>query len=320
MSSKQFIESLQPGAAVNSVFSVKYKHPPRQYKNGFMFEVGIADRTGETEIIYFGSNDENKVKNVYNGFKEDDVIEIKNGKVDQYKDRKQITVNEEIGEIKKVTEHDIKDFVPACERNPEDMFTALSKIVASIKNEHLKTLLDSFFSDTAFVADLKKAPGAMYIHHAYLGGLLEHTLHVTEMCRSISEIHPDLDKDLLLTGAILHDIGKIKEFKVTTNIKQTEEGMLRGHITLGEEMVLEKIKSISNFPDTLRMKMAHIMLSHHGNKEYGSPQEPSFPEAAAVYYADEADSKVDQYIKMKKKATTEDFRMYSKRLGSLYLK
>ncbi len=320
MSSKQFIENLEVGADVNSVFSVKYKHPPRPYKNGFMFDVGIADKTGEIEIFYFGGTNESKVKDVYSKFEIDDVIEIKRGRVTQYKDSKHITLNEDTGEIIKVSEYDIYDFVPKTENDIEEMTKNLIQTIESIKNTHLKSLLASFFSNSDFLESFKKTPAALYIHHAYIGGLLEHTLHVIELCKSISEVYPALDKDLLLTGATLHDVGKIKEFAVTTNIKQTEDGMLRGHITLGEEMVLEKIKLIHDFPETLRLKLAHIMLSHHGSNEYGSPQEPCFPEAVAIHYADEFDSKVDQYVKIKDSANTEDFRTYTKRLGSIYLK
>ncbi len=320
MSNKQFIENLEAGIDVNSSFSVKYKHPTKKYKNGFMFVVGIADRTGESEIAYFGGTDERKVKEAYNTFERDDIIEVKNGKVAQYKDSTNITINEGIGKIVKMSEYDITDFVPETENDIEDMTTDLMQTIESVENPHLKTLLASFFSDSSFLENFKKAPAALYIHHAYIGGLLEHTLHVIELCKSISKVYNTLDKDLLLTGAILHDIGKIKEFVVTTNIKQTEDGMLRGHITLGEEMVLEKIRSISDFPETLRLKVAHIMLSHHGSNEYGSPKEPCFPEAVAIHYADEFDSRVDQYVKMKDNANTEDFRTYTKRLGSIYLK
>ena len=119
----------------------------------------------------------------------------------------------------------------------------------------------------------------------------------------------------------MHDFGKIKEYKVTTNIKQSEEGMLRGHISMGDEMVLEKIKSIPNFPEELKIKISHLMLAHHGQKEYGSPVVPSFPEAEAISYADEMDAKIDQHIDTKENPATDDFRVWSRKLGRpVYLK
>jgi 3'-5' exoribonuclease len=180
--------------------------------------------------------------------------------------------------------------------------------------------LASIFDDKKFVDEFKKAPAAMYMHHACTGGLVEHTWGILKLCEVEAEIHPSLDEDLLITGAILHDIGKIHEFQVTTNIKITEKGMLLGHVGLALEMVTEKIAKIHDFPEILKNKVLHMIISHHGEKEYGTMIEPAFPEAAAVYLADNYDAKITQYIRTKKDVNTEDFRTYSKTLGSLYLK
>src|SRR3989344_3815231 len=320
MPKSQFISGLKEGDSVNSAFSIKYKHPPEAYKNGFRFELGLADRSGEIELKYWGSADKEKVEALYKGFKEGDVIEV-NGKTSAFRGVSEIHINEGAGSIRKIAEFDIADFVEKSAEDSEKLANDMLAEIKGMKNEFLRKLMEEFFNDAKFMAQFRSAPAAMYMHHATIGGLIEHTSHVLKLCREICRIYPALDRDLLIAGAILHDIGKISEFRIGTNIKQTEEGMLRGHIAMGEEMVLGKIREIKDFPDELKIKIAHMLLSHHGANEYGSPQEPSFPEAAAVYYADEMDSKVDQFVKIKKETKTEDFRVYSKKLGrGIYLK
>lgn len=320
MPKSQFISDLKEGDSVNSAFSVKYKHPPESYKNGFRFEVGLADRTGEIELKYWGGADKEKVEALYKEFKVDDVVEV-SGKVSAFKGVAEIHINEGAGSIRKIAEFDIGDFVEKSAEDSEKLAAEMLNEIKGMKNGHLRRLMEAFFEDAEFMRQFKSAPGAMYMHHATIGGLIEHTSHVLRLCREIHAIYPAMDRDLLISGAILHDIGKIQEFRAGTNIKQTEEGMLRGHIALGEEAVLARIRGIKDFPNELKIKIAHMMLSHHGANEYGSPKEPSFPEAAAVYYADEMDSKVDQFVKIKKETKTEDFRVYSKKLGrGIYLK
>ncbi len=320
MPKSQFISDLKEGDAVNSAFSVKYKHPPEAYKNGFRFEVGLADRTGEIELKYWGGADKEKVEALYKEFKVDDVVEV-SGKTSAFKGVAEIHINEGAGSIRKIAEFDIADFIEKSAEDSGKLAAEMLNEIKGMKNGHLRRLMEAFFNDSKFMAQFRSAPAAMYMHHATIGGLIEHTSHVLRLCREICRIYPALDKELLISGAILHDIGKIQEFSIGTNIKQTEEGMLRGHIAIGEEAVLARIKEIRDFPNELKIKIAHMMLSHHGVKEYGSPQEPSFPEAAAVYYADEMDSKVDQFVKIKKETKTEDFRIYSKKLErGIYLK
>lgn len=341
---KQFVSDLEYGDKVSSFFSVKYKHPPRQYKNGFMFTVGLSDKTGEIGATYWGGTNLSKIQCVYDAFNVHDVVHI-TGNVGQFNEKLKIDINEKLGEICKTEEYDIENFVACTDKNIDEMLIDLFAIIDSISNPHLKALLNSFFGDSDWSEGFKNAPAAMYVHQAYIGGLIEHTLNVVEICMAIWGRYPMMDKDLLLTGAILHDIGKTKEFQVTTNIGISEEGMLRGHIPLGEEMLLEKIKEIeensalyrsnmvnelqsdddpvvgsSGFPEVLKSKLAHMILSHHGRGEYGSPKEPQFPEAAAIYYADECDAKVFQYVRAKEDASTEDFHIYNKRLGQIYLK
>ncbi len=317
----QFVDKLVIGEKVDSLFSVKYKHPVREYGKpfkGFMFAVGLADRTGEIELTYWGGNNKEIVQKLYDSFRENDVLSV-TGIVGKFKESLKIDVNEGSGKIEKVEKFEIEDFIPSA-KNITQMEKEFLEIKNSVKEPNLKKLLDLFFSDNDFFEKFKRAPAAMYIHQAYIGGLLEHSLNVAKICDFLRTLYPSLDRDVMIASALLHDIGKIKEFQVTTNIKQTEEGMLRGHITIGEEMVLDKIKQIDQFPETMKIKIAHILLSHHGGLENGSPKEPHFSEAIAVYYADEFDSKLSQWIKIIQEAETEDFRIYSKRLGQIYLK
>jgi 3'-5' exoribonuclease len=289
---KQFVKDLKTGEQVDSAFSVKYKKPPRKYRYGYLFEFRISDMTDEMTVKYWGDNNENEVRKLYDSFNTNSVVRIK-GMVDEY---------------------------TSIDEDTTKMMGKLIAIIKTIENKSLNSLLFAFFSDEAFVSEFKKAPASMHLHLNCLGGLLKHTLNVVWLCQKIFEIHPQLDRDLLLTGAILHDIGKIKEYKVTTNIDISREGMLRGHIIMGEEMIMERANNIPDFPQNLKLKVAHIILSHHGELEWGSPKKPQLPEAIAVHFADNCDAKVEQYIRIKEEALTEDPWVYSKRFKtSIYL-
>lgn len=175
------------------------------------------------------------------------------------------------------------------------MFAGIKEYAARIKNPHLKKLIDLYFEDKEFVKDFKNAAAAVRYHHAFKGGLLEHTLAVTEICDAIFRVYHNLNYDLLISGAILHDIGKIREYKTLATTEVTDEGKLLGHITIGYGWVLEKIKQIKGFPGDLRDRLLHIILSHHGQKEFGSPKRPKILEAFIVYYVDHMDADIGGY-------------------------
>jgi len=321
---KQFINELKENQTVDSTFSVKYKKPPANYKSkqGAWFTAGLSDMTGEIELRFWGRESTDTVKKIYDSFNVSDVIHVKGlARISMRDNRLEIHVNEGEGVIEKAGSYDREDFIPKTKSNVDKMMAEVLKTINDVQNPHLRRLLEAFFKDDAFTNAFRNAPAGITMHHAYIGGLLEHTVHVLEICKTFLKIYPKLDKELLFAGALLHDIGKIKEYEFTTNIKQTEEGMLRGHITIGEEMIMDKIKKIQGFPDDLKMKIAHILLSHHGNKEYGSPVIPAFAEAEAIYYADEADTRIDMHIDTKENPATDDFRVWSRKLGRpVYLK
>jgi len=171
--------------------------------------------------------------------------------------------------------------------------------INSIENYHLKNLLKSFFDDPEFAKKFKRAPAAMKVHQPYIGGLAEHTINVMNICESIGNIYKEINRDFLITMAILHDIGKIREYAYDKVIEHTDEGKLLGHIAISLEMINQKIKSLDNFPPDLELMLKHTLLSHHGHFEFGSPRLPSILAAIALYYADEMDAKVSGFINIK---------------------
>ncbi|MCL4378088.1 MAG: HD domain-containing protein, partial [Actinobacteria bacterium] len=223
-------------------------------------------------------------------FDEGDFVNIK-GEITDYKGSKQLLVNF-LQKIEDKTEIEYSDFIRTSNRSAAEMLSEVETFISSIKNIYLKKLLDSFFEDKKFMEEFSNATAAVQYHHAYKGGLIEHSLNVAKICDRLSGIYENLNRDLLITGAILHDIGKIKEYRVDTVIKITDEGRLLGHITIGYGMILEKIKEIKAFPEDLKERLLHIILSHHGQKEFGSPKRPKILEAFIVYHVDHMDADV----------------------------
>jgi len=318
---KQFIDELEEGDTVNSMFAVKFKKPPRKYKSrskgGEWFEVRLTDKTGEITAKYWG-DDEIYTNKMYRSFDKGDVIYLK-GRVVTYREGMEISMDRDGLRKCLPEEYDTADFVDVCSKDINEMMSQLKEVVESTE-EPYRTLLNAFFGDREFAERFMRAPAAMHRHHSYIGGLLEHTLNVVKICQRVHEIHPEMDYSLMVTGAILHDIGKIREFDVGVSIEMSEEGMLLGHIVIGAQMLLERIASMEDFPERIKLKLVHIVLSHHGKNEYGSPKIPQFPEAHAVYFADDMDAKVDYTINLKERAETEDLWIWKKDVGHIYLK
>ena len=315
----QFINQLSIGDSVDNLFSIKYKYSILEHKNGFMFLMGLSDRTGDIEAIYWGGTDKITTQNIHNMLGEGYIVHII-GIVGEYKNKLKIDIKD--GGISLAQEYNIEDFIMKTKEDVNSMLSYVFDIEHSLKDKSLKKLLSEILRDANLLNKFKAAPAALHYHHAYSGGLLEHSINVVKICEALYALHPQkLNKDLMMVGALLHDIGKIREFKTTTNIKITEEGMLLGHIALGVEIILEKIDKIPNFPDIIKYKLLHIILSHHGKKEYGSPLVPAFPEALVVYYADEADSKMKQYLESIEKANvTKDFYIFDSKIGNIFTK
>ena len=185
-------------------------------------------------------------------------------------------------------------FLQATSKNIEEMMAAINSMAADVKDPFCRKLLLKFFQDDSFVADFQKAPAAKSMHHAYLGGLLEHTLAVTQLAEMLAGFYRLLDRDLLITGALLHDIGKTRELSYDTfPFDYTDQGRLVGHLVLGVEMIRELISTIQNFPEDLATRLQHLVLSHHGRYEFGSPCLPMLSEAFVLNFLDDMDAKLN---------------------------
>jgi 3'-5' exoribonuclease len=279
-----FIDMLKAGHLVDDIFVGQDKQLAHK-KNGEPYlTLTMADRSGTMRAVVWDN-----VEAVNRGFVSGDYVKVA-GNVSQYKDQLQVVV-------RRLTPADpnsidARDFLPTVDRDVEKMLDQLLQIVGSVKNPHLSGLLDAFFRDEFFVARFKKAPAAKKMHHAYLGGLLEHTLSICRLIQALSNHYKGVDYDILLTGGVLHDIGKIHEFSYEAQIDYSDSGRLLNHIVLGVEMLEKKIQTLRDFPDDLGLLLKHMIVSHHGTREFGSPEPPKTLEAIILNHLDDLDAKV----------------------------
>ncbi|MGV8141954.1 MAG: 3'-5' exoribonuclease YhaM family protein [Candidatus Woesearchaeota archaeon] len=321
---KQSISDLKDGDVVNDIFVVKIKKGVASYAKGYRFNLLLSDNTGKTiEYVYWGSSDESKVSSLYGSIAPDAVVNVQ-GKISIYNGKLQLATNEPMTiTVLKDDEYIKGDFVKPQKKDIEELYAQLREKINLVNNPDIKKLLESIFYDTDIEKKFKTHPGAIEIHHNWVGGLLEHTLEIMDYCETSLKHHPSLDRDVLTAGALLHDIGKLEELEVTSRIKGTDKGQLVGHLILGVVYVTNKIDEIPGFDETLKNKILHMLVSHHGKIEYGSPKEPMFPEAMILYYADEMSSKMAEMVEFLEhsKSETEDGFMYSKRSGrNIYLR
>ena len=215
------------------------------------------------------------------------------GTLDEFNNQPQIKI-ERIRNITKDDDVSVDDFLPKSNRPINEMETEFRNVLSSIKNTFLKALLDKIFTKENF-AKYKRAPAGKAWHHAYIGGLLEHTLEIIKICNLMCEIHPDVDRDLLITGAILHDFGKIEELEFTSSFDYTDKGKLLGHIVIVANIIEKAAGEIKDFPEELKIQVIHLVLSHQGKLEYASPVTPKTLEAIILYQADELSAKTNAY-------------------------
>ena len=189
-------------------------------------------------------------------------------------------------------------FQPVSMRNLDEMVSELQAVLEEeIKNKTLKALLQGFFSDSLFLRQFSLAPAARTIHHNCVGGLLEHTLEVVTICRQLADLHPQqINRDLLLAGALLHDIGKLEEYRQDSlSFEFSDRGKLVGHISIGKELLDQKLATLPDFPEQLKLELQHMMLTHHGQRDWGSPEVPKTINAFALYYADLVSARMNQF-------------------------
>lgn len=310
------LSELKEGNQVDDVFVVKVKREFRPYVKGFSFKLILSDSSGQSvEYVYWGDKDEGAVRKIYDQISNDSVVRIV-GKVGRYNNSLQIFSNApDLFTVLGPDEYDVTDFIAPPRRNPDEMFSEMLSFIDSVKNPDLKKLLATIFSDKEISEKIKKHPGGIEIHHNRYGGLLEHNLEVLKYCLLSADFFK-LDRDLLITGALLHDIGKLDELDMRVRIKATLQGQLLGHIVIGIAFLSEQMKKIST-PSPLREKLLHIVASHHGQLDYGSPKEPMFPEALVVHLADMMSSKLNemQTFMENVEGNTEDDFAYYKRSG-----
>jgi 3'-5' exoribonuclease len=230
-----------------------------------------------------------RVETLKDAFTSGDYIQVK-GHAVEYRGALQLVV--EGLKCLEPTEVDASDFLPTTERDPDQMLARLIQISQDIENPYLSKLMSAFFEDDDFVDRLKMAPAAKKMHHAYLGGLLEHTLSMAVLIEAVGAHYKGIDKDVLLAGGILHDIGKVHEFSYKTHIDYSNAGRLLNHIVIGVEMLEEKVAGLDGFPEDLALVLKHMIVSHHGTREFGSPEPPKTLEAVILHYLDELDAKV----------------------------
>ncbi len=269
---------------VRSSYLVKRKTLGTTQKGDPFLSLILADRTGEVDGKIW-----NDAEALSSQFQEGDVCEVK-GNAGSYRGRIQVRVSG-IKVLKEAEDSNI--FLESAPVDTSEMMKSLREILREVKNGHLKRLIERFLGDQRFVSQFQRAPAAKGFHHNYLGGLLEHTLSVCQMSKRVAEHYNQLDGDLLLTAAFLHDIGKTRELKVPPHIDYTDEGRLVGHLVLGTGMLDEKLGEIKGFPQEMAIRLKHLILSHHGQYEFGSPKIPKFLEAIALNLIDDLDAKIN---------------------------
>jgi 3'-5' exoribonuclease len=245
----------------------------------------LGDRSGQLEAKMWDN-----VEEVLNAFEQDDFLKIK-GLINKYKNRFQLTIHKvrKLGE----SEIDFSDYLPKTTRNIDELWQTLADFVASFQNLHLKALVQAFMSDPEIAVAYRNAPAAKTLHHAFIGGLLDHVVSLCRSCDLVCRNYPQVNRDLLLTGVFLHDIGKIHELTYNRSFSYSTRGQLLGHMIIELEMLQAKLALFPDFPPELKTLLEHLIISHHGEYEFGSPKLPMFPEALLLHYMDDLDSKME---------------------------
>lgn len=311
LTSTPYIQDIQKGLLEEGLFLVKRLHLNMSKKNKPFLRMLLADKTGHLPAIYFGSRAE--IDAIQNQIKESDIAKV-SGIIEEYdsilqmkllKIEKSDQENTELSRFWRRTPHDRRQ-----------LYKSLKKLLNKIQNQNLKELCFSFLKDREFMKIFLEAPASRYIHHAYIGGLLEHTLHVTQLTYQYSLIFTQADRDLLIAGGFLHDIGKVDEYEFLFQIDYTSLGKLKGHTLLGYDRLKSKLQSI-DLEDNLKIKIEHILLSHQGKKQWGAIEEPRFLEAYLIHAADSTDSSQFIFSNAKRRAVSENDPVWSEFISYL---
>ncbi|HKV77902.1 MAG TPA: OB-fold nucleic acid binding domain-containing protein [Candidatus Sulfotelmatobacter sp.] len=245
----------------------------------------LGDRSGQLEAKMWDN-----VEEVLEAFEQDDFLKVK-GLVNKYKQRFQFTIHK----LRKLGDSEIEfaDYLPKTTKDIDELWRTLSEFVSGFQNQYLKSLVQAFMADPEIAAAYRNAPAAKTLHHAYIGGLLDHVVSLFRSCDLMSRNYPQINRDLLFTGAFLHDIGKIHELTYNRSFSYTTKGQLLGHMIIELEMLQAKLIQVPGFPEELKTLVEHLIISHHGQYDFGSPKLPMFPEALMLHYLDDLDSKME---------------------------
>lgn len=275
---------MKPGEPVDDAFLLS-KNELRSARNDSLYlDLEFRDRTGTIVGRMWDAS-----QLVYESFEVDEFVHVK-GRVEQYRDSLQVSV-------KALSRPDpadlrLRDFLPRSPREPAEMEKELLEAMRLVEDEDYLRLMEAFFADEEFMGAFRTAPAAIQNHHAYLGGLLEHTLSMAQVANVVAGHYPEIRKDILLAGVLFHDVGKVAELRYNRNFQYTEPGQLLGHLTLGVMMVRAKAEGLEDFPEEKLNALLHLILSHHGSREFGSPVLPMTPEAFALHFLDNLDAKI----------------------------
>jgi len=285
------IGEFQVGDRITGTFAARdkslasFKSKPGQY-----LSLTLGDASGEIPARMWDNAEDAAAL-----FGAGDAVTVR-GVVEEYKGQKQLVIER----LKRAEADEIarSELMRKSTRDIGDLRARALEIADSVREPHLRALLEQFFGDEEFVECFARAPGARSLHHSHLGGLIEHTVGVIEVLETVARVHPELDRDLLMAGALLHDIGKVAELECSATIEYTDQGRLVGHTVLTDRMVNQAIGNIEAFPQELADRLTHLLLSHHGQREYGAPVLPMTAEACALHYADNLDAHVQYFIQV----------------------
>jgi 3'-5' exoribonuclease len=281
---KQMVGALRVGESVDAVFLVAECTLRSTRAGGSYLNLVLQDRSGQIVGRLWDATEAFAATIVVDSF-----IRVK-GKVESYQN--QLQINARLITRAETEGLQLRDFLPQSARDPAEMMRELAAILARIEDPDYKAVVNAFLSDEDFCAAFSAAPAAVHNHHAYLGGLLEHTLSMAQLALKLLEHYPSLRRDLLLAGVFLHDIGKTRELSCKRTFRYTDAGNLVGHVTIGILMLEERLRGLPNLPEEKLNLLRHMMLSHHGELEFGSPKVPMFAEAMALHYLDNLDAKL----------------------------
>jgi len=297
---EKFVQDLSSleGSEITDLFAISEKSVRKSRAGKFFIRVMCLDRTGRvTGFIW------DNVPKFQDTFSVGDIVKIK-ALVTTFENNVQLSISN----IRKAedNEYQLSDFAPTTTKDTNKLIERLFGFIDSVKNEYLSQLLHRFFDDKELLEKFSKSPAAKNWHHNLVGGLLHHSVTVASICDAVSTLYDGIDKDLLITCAILHDIGKTKEYTLAPFIDFTDEGRLIGHIVIGNKMVVDKCEKINNFPMNLLMKIQHMLLSHHGERENGAAVPPKTREALILHYSDNLDAHVTGASELIEKSADEN--------------